>query len=201
MKVLQFAFSTDLKNKFLPKNFNKNCVCYTGTHDNNTTSGWFEKADKKEKLLFSRLVPQVTNSPVYNLFENTNNEISALRKEKIFIDDEFSQLVFDNEILKDFAKELRRNYLSEKLNSKYYETFRPELFEFLEKVGLNGFLENIEYFIKKGTEEESTEDRPIWKLLLFVIAGGVVVVWGANISVDAATAIATTEPSTYYGAS
>lgn len=67
MKVLQFAFSTDLKNKFLPKNFNKNCICYTGTHDNNTTMGWLKKADKKEKLLFSRLVPQITNSPVYNL--------------------------------------------------------------------------------------------------------------------------------------
>lgn len=43
---------------------------------------------------------------------------------------------------------------------------------------------------KKGTEEEATEDRPVWKLILFVIAGGVVVVLGANISVDAATAIA-----------
>lgn len=44
---------------------------------------------------------------------------------------------------------------------------------------------------KKGTQEDATEDRPVWKLLLFVILGGVVVVWGANISVDAATHIAT----------
>jgi cation:H+ antiporter len=43
---------------------------------------------------------------------------------------------------------------------------------------------------KKGTEEEATEERPVWKLILFIIAGGVVVVWGANISVDAAVAIA-----------
>jgi len=48
------------------------------------------------------------------------------------------------------------------------------------------------YFLaKKGTEEETTEDRPVWELILFVLVGGVVVVWGANISVDAATAIAT----------
>lgn len=47
------------------------------------------------------------------------------------------------------------------------------------------------YFLaKKGTEEEATEERPVWKLILFVIAGGVVVVLGANVSVDAATAIA-----------
>lgn len=49
------------------------------------------------------------------------------------------------------------------------------------------------YFLaKKGTQEEVIEDRPIWKLLLFIIVGGVVVVWGANISVDAAVAIART---------
>ena len=53
------------------------------------------------------------------------------------------------------------------------------------------YLVYLYFLAKKGTEEESAEERPIWKLLLFVIAGGVVVVWGANISVDAATAIAT----------
>jgi cation:H+ antiporter len=48
------------------------------------------------------------------------------------------------------------------------------------------------YFLaRKGTDEEKVEDRPVWKLLLFIIAGGIVVVWGANISVNAATAIAT----------
>ena len=43
---------------------------------------------------------------------------------------------------------------------------------------------------KKGTEEESTEERPVWKLILFILIGGAVVVWGANISVNAATSIA-----------
>lgn len=43
---------------------------------------------------------------------------------------------------------------------------------------------------KKGTEEEKEEHRSVWKLLLFIIAGGVVVVLGANVSVNAATAIA-----------
>ncbi len=57
MKVLQFAFNTDLNNPFLPKNYPKNCVCYTGTHDNDTTRGWYEKASEKEKLMFSKLVP------------------------------------------------------------------------------------------------------------------------------------------------
>ena len=67
MKILQFAFASDLKNQFLPKNFNKNCICYTGTHDNDTSLGWYQKATPKERLLFSKLVPYETNSPVFNL--------------------------------------------------------------------------------------------------------------------------------------
>jgi 4-alpha-glucanotransferase len=44
MKVLQFAFNdTFEKSIHLPHNFTANCVVYTGTHDNNTTRGWFEK--------------------------------------------------------------------------------------------------------------------------------------------------------------
>ncbi len=68
MKVLQFAFSTDLKNPFLPKNYQKNCVCYTGTHDNDTTLGWYENLSKKEKLLFEKLVPlDKSGSPILSL--------------------------------------------------------------------------------------------------------------------------------------
>ena len=47
------------------------------------------------------------------------------------------------------------------------------------------------YFLaKKGTEGESKENRSTWKLLLYAIVGGVIVVWGSDITVDAATYIA-----------
>lgn len=43
MKVLQFAFDSGSDNAYLPFNFtNNNCVVYTGTHDNDTTMGWYE---------------------------------------------------------------------------------------------------------------------------------------------------------------
>ncbi|MDJ1179932.1 4-alpha-glucanotransferase [Roseofilum sp. BLCC_M91] len=42
MKVLHFAFGSDPGNPFLPYNLPRNCLIYTGTHDNNTTLGWFE---------------------------------------------------------------------------------------------------------------------------------------------------------------
>jgi len=42
MKVLQFAFDSDEHNGYLPHNYETpNCVVYTGTHDNDTTLGWF----------------------------------------------------------------------------------------------------------------------------------------------------------------
>lgn len=44
MKILHFAFDSDRANGFLPFNYtNRNCVVYTGTHDNNTTVGWFSE--------------------------------------------------------------------------------------------------------------------------------------------------------------
>lgn len=47
MKVLLFAFGKDNpKHPYLPHNYEKNCVVYTGTHDNNTIRGWFEREAK-----------------------------------------------------------------------------------------------------------------------------------------------------------
>jgi 4-alpha-glucanotransferase len=41
MKVLQFAFDSDATNPYLPFNLDHSCVVYTGTHDNDTTKGWY----------------------------------------------------------------------------------------------------------------------------------------------------------------
>lgn len=48
MKILQFAFGTGMETKFLPHNYIPNCVVYTGSHDNDTTRAYFEKA-KQDK--------------------------------------------------------------------------------------------------------------------------------------------------------
>lgn len=42
MKVLQFAFDKTEDSAYLPYKYDKNCVVYTGTHDNETTKGWLE---------------------------------------------------------------------------------------------------------------------------------------------------------------
>lgn len=46
MKILQFAFGGGAENPYLPQNYEKNCVVYTGTHDNDTTLSWFNELDE-----------------------------------------------------------------------------------------------------------------------------------------------------------
>ena len=48
MKVLGFAFDVDGKSEYLPHNYDKNCVVYTGTHDNETLMQWYDGLTKKE---------------------------------------------------------------------------------------------------------------------------------------------------------
>ncbi len=48
MKVLGFAFDSASDNDHLPHNYTKNCIVYTGTHDNDTTLGWFSHANKEQ---------------------------------------------------------------------------------------------------------------------------------------------------------
>jgi 4-alpha-glucanotransferase len=49
MKVLQFAFDGGPDNPFLPKNHVENCIVYTGTHDNDTTLGWFNSLSEEKR--------------------------------------------------------------------------------------------------------------------------------------------------------
>jgi 4-alpha-glucanotransferase len=49
MKVLLFAFGEDIAaNPYIPHNLSRNCVAYSGTHDNNTIRGWFEGGEAPE---------------------------------------------------------------------------------------------------------------------------------------------------------
>lgn len=54
MKILQFAFGGATEHRFLPHTYEHNCVVYTGTHDNDTTRGWYEAATEAERDLVRR---------------------------------------------------------------------------------------------------------------------------------------------------
>jgi 4-alpha-glucanotransferase len=49
MKVLQFAFGNPGAHVYLPHNFAPNCVVYTGTHDNDTTLGWWQSGATRQE--------------------------------------------------------------------------------------------------------------------------------------------------------
>ncbi len=49
MKILQFAFDSREDSDYLPHNYIANSIVYTGTHDNDTTLGWYEKLNRRDK--------------------------------------------------------------------------------------------------------------------------------------------------------
>ncbi len=63
MKILQFAFGgSGGENSFLPHNYTPNCVVYTGTHDNNTTVGWWQSGEATDDI--RRFLPEYIGRPV-----------------------------------------------------------------------------------------------------------------------------------------
>jgi len=54
MRILQFAFGDGARNAYLPHNHVRNCVVYTGTHDNDTTRGWYAALDTKQRHFVRR---------------------------------------------------------------------------------------------------------------------------------------------------
>ncbi|MCK9308522.1 MAG: 4-alpha-glucanotransferase, partial [Methanoculleus sp.] len=70
MKILTFGLSGDIaKNPHAPHNITKNCVAYTGTHDNNTVRGWFEhevSGDQKD-LVFRYIGGQVNAEEIHRI--------------------------------------------------------------------------------------------------------------------------------------
>ena len=56
MKVLQFAFDSREESDYLPYNYTKNCVVYTGTHDNDTSVNWYMTLPRKDKSFARRFL-------------------------------------------------------------------------------------------------------------------------------------------------
>jgi 4-alpha-glucanotransferase len=56
MKVLQFAFAGDAADPYLPHNYSANSVVYSGTHDNDTTLGWYQQVSAEEKDFIRRYI-------------------------------------------------------------------------------------------------------------------------------------------------
>ncbi len=76
MKVLQFAFDDNPDNPFLPHNFTSpNCVVYTGTHDNDTTVGWF----------LSEHLTEGQRQRIHRITNRRNDDHSAIHQDLIYL--------------------------------------------------------------------------------------------------------------------
>ncbi|MBL7967486.1 MAG: 4-alpha-glucanotransferase [Prolixibacteraceae bacterium] len=69
MKVLQFAFGSDASNANLPHNYASNFIAYTGTHDNDTSLGWFNSTGKKERKFLHKYIAGSGKQFVQNFME------------------------------------------------------------------------------------------------------------------------------------
>lgn len=81
MKVLQFAFNGDAANPYLPQNYSENSIVYTGTHDNNTTRGWFRKdAQPYERENLSRYLQKAVdeNSVAWDLIDLAMKSVAGI---------------------------------------------------------------------------------------------------------------------------
>ena len=67
MKILQFAFGGESNSAFLPHTYAANCVVYTGTHDNDTTAGWWAAAAENERDFLQRYLAREVHEPAWEL--------------------------------------------------------------------------------------------------------------------------------------
>ncbi|HVW76307.1 MAG TPA: 4-alpha-glucanotransferase [Alloacidobacterium sp.] len=79
MKVLQFGFSDRGAHNYLPHRYEKNSVVYTGTHDNDTTRGWWERgATKAEKSAVDTYLQPGKDGVVWSLIRAAATSVADL---------------------------------------------------------------------------------------------------------------------------
>ena len=67
MRVLQFAFGGAVESRFLPHRFSRRLLVTTGTHDNDTTQGWFDGLKQAEREAYVAYVPEAIRESVWAL--------------------------------------------------------------------------------------------------------------------------------------
>jgi 4-alpha-glucanotransferase len=77
MKVLQFALDTP-KNPYWPHNYETLCICYTGTHDNETTNGWWSTLDEKNRGWLASYIGRKIEDPAWDLIRLAWSSVAAI---------------------------------------------------------------------------------------------------------------------------
>jgi 4-alpha-glucanotransferase len=67
MRILQFAFGGAQEDRFFPHHYERQTVVYTGTHDNETTVGWYDNLSQREQDYLESYAPGAGNDPAWGL--------------------------------------------------------------------------------------------------------------------------------------
>jgi 4-alpha-glucanotransferase len=78
MKVIQFGFSDKSAHMHLPQQYTPGTVAYTGTHDNDTTQGWWNTSDAATRAAVEALVGPVGGRPVWPLIRATAASVAEV---------------------------------------------------------------------------------------------------------------------------
>ncbi len=77
MKILQFAFAGGPKDPFLPHNYPVNCVVYTGTHDNDTALGWYQRVGEEEVDFYRRYMDRDGTNVAWDLIRGCWSSVAV----------------------------------------------------------------------------------------------------------------------------
>jgi 4-alpha-glucanotransferase len=78
MKVMQFGFGDKGAHPHLPHRFTPGTVAYTGTHDNDTTQGWWGTANEQERAAVETYVGHVDGKPVWPLIRTLQTSVAEM---------------------------------------------------------------------------------------------------------------------------
>jgi 4-alpha-glucanotransferase len=78
MKILQFSFAGSPDDPFLPHNYPKECVVYTGTHDNDTARGWYERVSEEERDFYRRYLDRSGENVAWDLIRASWASVAVL---------------------------------------------------------------------------------------------------------------------------
>ena len=123
MKILQFAFS-EPDSYFLPHHYPENCVAYTGTHDNNTSRGWYENASEQERDFFRRYLSVDGSDIAWDLIRALWHSRAAfvLAPMQDFLDlGESARMNYPGRTEGNWAWRLRQDALTDALKTKIYK--------------------------------------------------------------------------------
>lgn len=155
MKIFQFGFAGGPTDSFLPHNFPRNCVVYTGTHDNDTAKGWYARVAEGEKDFYRRYLGRDGSDVAWDLIRgvwaSVANRALCPLQDLLSLGNE-ARMNYPGNPSGNWSWRMKSGQLTENLQNRIYE------FNFLYN-RLNPVMEKLKKSAK-NPDAELVEDQP-----------------------------------------